>query len=710
MGKNWAIAIGINGYRNLQRLNYAKRDAESVCSFFQQELAFEQVYAFTDNSPPIPTDSGPDIDSQPTYATLRRFLRVRFDEPFLRAGDNLWFFFAGHGVRHEDRDYLMPIDADPGDVERTAIPIHDVTERLRRCGADNVVLLIDACRSGSGRRDGIGIGEERQQGVITLFSCSPRESSYEIEELKQGAFTYVLLESLRLQGEGNCATVERLDQRLRYRVPEISQRYGQPKQTPYGFIEPLTKYHLILLPRTATLRDVEALKVDAFRSENARDLTLAEQLWIRVLMASSGDPDALEGIRRIDRLQQGTSASPPTPRAISTPSRFASGNTGSRATQSPISSPRVSRRQFIQGVIAVGGVGGGITVVRNLFQSNSPEISESKPLPTPSTPSSTEPELPPLPDLLPDVGPREASPTSQAATPTPVEFEIATVNAQGTVVKREKGSIPVFTEDLGQGVKLELSVIPAGTFQMGSPETETEAERLDPESPQHSVNVPAFWMGRYQITQAQWKAVAALPKVNRDLDPDPSSFKGSVGEASRNENRPIEQVSWFNAVEFCDRLSRLTKREYRLPTEAEWEYACRARTTTPFHFGVTITIDLANYNGESYGQAPKGLYRQATIPVGSFKFTNAFGLYDMHGNVWEWCLDHWHDNYNGSPMDGSAWLNKDADENAYRVRRGGSWSNHPWYCRSASRYDGNPRGTVNDIGFRVVCLAPRTLG
>jgi formylglycine-generating enzyme required for sulfatase activity/uncharacterized caspase-like protein len=697
MGKNWAIAIGINGYRNLQRLNYAKRDAESVCSFFQQELAFDQVYAFTDNSPPIPTDNGPDIDSQPTYATLRRFLRVRFDEPFLRAGDNLWFFFAGHGVRHEDRDYLMPIDADPGDVERTAIPIHDVTERLRRCGADNVVLLIDACRSGSGRRDGIGIGEERQQGVITLFSCSPRESSYEIEELKQGAFTYVLLESLRLQGEGNCATVERLDQRLRYRVAEVSQRYGQPKQTPYGFIEPLTKYHLILLLRTATLRDVEALKVDAFRTENVRDLTLAEQLWIRVLMASPGDPDALEGIRRIDRLRQKTPAPPPDPRTISTPPRSASGNMGSRATQFPISSPIVTRRQFIQvasAVVAGGGVGGGITLIRSLSQADSSETSGS-PLPTPSTPSTP---LSASPDPTPSP---TASPTSQGATPTPAEFEIATVNAQGTVVKREKGSIPVFTEDLGQGVKLELSVVPAGTFQMGSPGT--EAGRFNSESPQHSVNVSAFWMGRYQITQAQWKAVAALPKVNRDLYPDPSGFKGS--------NLPVETVSWFDAVEFCDRLSQLTKREYRLPTEAEWEYACRAGTTTPFHFGATITTDLVNYDGSyTYGQAPQGLYRQATTPVGSFKFANAFGLYDMHGNVWEWCLDHWHDNYNGSPTDGSAWLNKDADENVDRVIRGGSWNFDPGGCRSASRLHLNSRVTFYRIGFRVVCLAPRTLG
>jgi uncharacterized caspase-like protein len=299
MGRNWAITIGINGYRNLQPLRYAQRDAESVRDYFSQDLCFEQIYHFSDDSPPISQDYGAEIDSCPTYATLWRFFRVRFEQAFLRAGDNLWFFFAGHGVRHEDRDYLMPIDGDPGDVERTAIPLYYVTERLRRCGADNVILLVDACRSGSGRRDGVGVGEEKQQGVITLFSCSPRESSYEIDELQQGLFTHVLLESLRIQGEGNCATVERLYQRLLYRVPELSQQYQSPRQTPYGFVEPLTKNHLILLPDRATLSDIAVVREDAQDAELEGNIKLAEQLWVRVLAISPADPKALKALRRI---------------------------------------------------------------------------------------------------------------------------------------------------------------------------------------------------------------------------------------------------------------------------------------------------------------------------------------------------------------------------------------------------------------------------
>ena len=199
--------------------------------------------------------------------------------------------------------------------------------------------------------------------------------------------------------------------------------------------------------------------------------------------------------------------------------------------------------------------------------------------------------------------------------------------------------------------------------------------------------------------------MAALPKSERDLEADPANFKG--------DNRPVEQVSWDDAIEFCQRLSKHTGRKYRLPSEAEWEYACRAGTTTPFHFGSTITTDLANYAGVdgenkgktypgSYGQGPKGEYRKQTTEVGRFS-ANAFGLYDMHGNVWEWCLDHWHNTYDGAPTDGSAWLS--SGESNLRLLRGGSWLNGPWYCRSAGRGRLARDYQLYVIGFRLVCAS-----
>jgi formylglycine-generating enzyme required for sulfatase activity len=257
-----------------------------------------------------------------------------------------------------------------------------------------------------------------------------------------------------------------------------------------------------------------------------------------------------------------------------------------------------------------------------------------------------------------------------------------------------------FIEDLGNGIQLEMVMIPSGSFMMGSPETEEGSN--DDERPQHQVTIKAFCLGKYQVTQAQWKAVAAFPQVNKELKLDPSRFKGD-GSTSLTNHRPVEQVSWEDAVEFCDRLSSHTKRQYRLPSEAEWEYACRAGTTTPFHFGETITTDLANYDGNyAYGQGPKGVDRGETTEVGSFGVANNFGLYDMHSNVWEWCQDDWHNDYKGAPIDGSAWLNNEED-NIDKLLRGGSWDNDPGNCRSASRGDYNLDNYASNIGFRVVC-------
>jgi formylglycine-generating enzyme required for sulfatase activity len=257
--------------------------------------------------------------------------------------------------------------------------------------------------------------------------------------------------------------------------------------------------------------------------------------------------------------------------------------------------------------------------------------------------------------------------------------------------------------------------IPGGRFQMGSPDT--EAERMDREGPQHYVDVPEFLMGKYVVTQGQWKAIASRTdlKVELDLKPEPSRFKEQYKGIDRWQ-RPVEEVNWFEAVEFCKRLSKLTGRNYRLPSEAEWEYACRAGTTTPFYFGETITTELVNYDGDyTYGNGPTGEYRKQTIPVGQFP-ANAFGLYDMHGNVGEWCADESHNNYAGAPTDGSVWLNGNKERSPLR---GGSWINNPNNCRSAFRVNCSRRDDHTDYsgfrlswdyaGFRVVCDGGRTL-
>ncbi|MFN6539926.1 MAG: SUMF1/EgtB/PvdO family nonheme iron enzyme [Nostoc sp. EkiNYC01] len=623
MAKNWAIAIGINQYYNLQHLNYAKLDAEAMRDWFEKEVRFDRVFLFTEDSPSIPTS--PPIPTQPTYGNLRRFLRANFEKPLLAPGDNLWFFFAGHGCREADRDYLMLIDSDPGDVEHTAIPVDYVTQRLRRSGADNVVLFLDACRD-EGSRRGEGIGEEHQ-GVVTFYSCSPSQRSYEIEQLQHGSFTQALLDGLRIAGAGNCATVERLDKYLQSRVPTINQTHRKTPQHPYAIAEPATKLHLILLPDYATLTDIATMKLDAYQAEVKKEWELARQLWIRVNVAARGsDMDAIEAFSRIFQPQGESSSPPKNPEPLPNGGRF---------------------------------------------------------------------------------GVSQPAPTAHQAGLQVFPFEMVKVNASGQEVKRESSKAQYFTEDLGNGVSLEMVYIPDGTFMMGTEDEEIERlvqkfkwDGFRTEKPQHEVTVESFFMGKYPITQAQWRRVAALPKVKRDLEADPSRFKG--------DKRPVERVSWNDAVEFCDRLSKYTNKQYRLPSEAEWEYACRAGTTTPFHFGDTITTELANYNGNyTYASEPKGKNRQETTQVGSFP-PNSFGLYDMHGNVWEWCQDSWHESYERAPRDGSAWID---NGNQYQILRGGSWIYYPEVCRCASRYsyDGAERDVINDsIGFRVVCAVGRT--
>jgi formylglycine-generating enzyme required for sulfatase activity len=186
-----------------------------------------------------------------------------------------------------------------------------------------------------------------------------------------------------------------------------------------------------------------------------------------------------------------------------------------------------------------------------------------------------------------------------------------------------------------QALGLILKDIPTGSFLMGSPSD--EAGRYSDEGPQHTVTLPAFRMSDAPITQEQWRWVATnLPQVERPLEPSPSRFQG--------DDRPVERVSWLDAQEFCARLTAATGTKFSLPSEAQWEYACRAGTTTPFNTGESLSHDQANFGGE-VGE---------TTPVRKYA-PNAWGLYDMHGNVWEWCQDSWHASYEGAPTDGSAW-------------------------------------------------------
>ena len=268
------------------------------------------------------------------------------------------------------------------------------------------------------------------------------------------------------------------------------------------------------------------------------------------------------------------------------------------------------------------------------------------------------------------------------------EFEVIVVDVYGQKLEQHRGESLYLSEELGTS-SLQMVVIPSGTFVMGSSGRRTSSNEV----PLHSVTIKPLLMSKYPITKSQWKAVAKLEQVKIPLKLQPSRSGGA--------KHPIVEISWDEAVEFCDRLSQNTGHVYRLPSEAEWEFACRAGTTTPFHFGETITPNLANYDGTfTYHSEPKGENRQKAIDVGSFPFANAFGLFDMHGNVWEWCLDHWHETYDETPTDGRAWFKNTDSRN--RVIRGGSWRNEPKLCRSSSRFFDQADSKSNNISFRVI--------
>jgi formylglycine-generating enzyme required for sulfatase activity len=238
---------------------------------------------------------------------------------------------------------------------------------------------------------------------------------------------------------------------------------------------------------------------------------------------------------------------------------------------------------------------------------------------------------------------------------------------------------------------MKLIRIPAGTFMMGSPRS--EPDRL-PKEELHEVSITRpFYMSIHEVTQAQF---------------------GNAGTAYFGGARhPMENVLWRRAVSFCTRLSNRPEesragRRYRLPTEAEWEYACRAGTTTPFHTGESLSSREANFNGNyPYGGAGEGPYLEMTAPVGSYE-PNAFGLYDMHGNVAEWCADFYDPDYyenspEEDPLGPQLGIVRTDFGGFHMVERGGCWLDDARGCRSAYRFRGNPRARYQIIGFRVVC-------
>jgi formylglycine-generating enzyme required for sulfatase activity len=640
--------------------------------------------------------------------------------------DLLLLYFSGHGLTDDSNHlYFATRLTNKHDFEATAVPASFIQQQSMQCYAKRQIIILDCCYSGAfkqGWQAKAPLDLKRElgaEGRVVLTSSTATQTSFQQEEANLSLYTQYLVEGIEtgaadrdldgqifvrelhdyakakvqeakptmkpdilLDKEGFnilLSKAPRGDRTLDFRqLVEQSARQGEIstyrrdtlrlKQQEWGLTEEAaeTIINSVLEPFRRRLANLERFKTvlqEELNKQFPLDVALENDLrdWQRQVLGLA-DEDVAAIWQQMITEKPGEDASRQQQEA-ERQTQPAAEQQQRQQLQSPSTTRHWTRRQVLKWA-SFGGMGLLVTAIaaslRGLFGNSTVEPIVAPPKDTP--PTATAAKLAGLPLQT-------------------MDFETVTVDERGTVNNRTTKQVNFIKEELGNGISLDLVSLPGGPFTMGSPAKETD--RGSDEAPQRQVKVAAFAMGRYAVTQAQYQAI---------MGRNPSHFKGA--------NRPVEQVSWHEAVEFCTRLSSRTGRTYDLPSEAEWEYACRAGTTTPFYFGETITSDLANYDGNStYGSGPKGVYRQETTEVGRFP-PNAFGLYDMHGNVWEWCLDHYRSTYQGAPMDGSAYLTQ--DKAAARLLRGGSWFFNPMNCRSANRNRLNPASRNYLIGFRVM--------
>jgi len=662
-----ALLIGVSEYEpGLTSLPSAVRDVEAM----RQVLANPEMGGFA--TADITVLPNPDRQTM-ADAIYNLFANRQKDDLVL-------FYFSGHGVVDDSGEFYFATRSTRKDhgrlVPPTAVDAQSVQRWMEQSRSQRQVIMLDSCFSGAfakgvTAKDSGSVNVEQflgGRGRAILTAATSTQYAFAQNGFDLSVYTHYLVEGIRTGGadldDDGSITVDELHTYASGKVKEAS-----PAMTPKFY--PVEEGYKIILakspkddPKLKYRKEVERRAPQGRFTIPARRLlnSLRGQLGLSVEAAEMIEAEVLQPFREYQRKLQ----------------EYEQTLIEALQLENPLSQDALNDLKDYQQHLALLDVDVAPIAAKRLGQF----------FDTPAIDSAT--SLQPQPD-----------PT------TYFEFEVVTVNAKGKEKSRSPGRARFFTEDLGNGVTLNMVAIPAGEFLMGA--TANERFTYDRETPQHRVKVPEFWMGKFAVTQAQWRQVAGWPKVNLALNPDPSNFKAS--------KRPVETVSWFEAMEFCDRLSlfagsRLsvkTSKPYRLPSEAEWEYACRAGTTTPFYFGETITSDLVNYKGTNIygnGNAFEGEDRGQTTKVGAFP-PNGFGLYDMHGNVEEWCADPWHDNYQGAPSDGSVWTTNGNNES--RVLRGGSSSQIPQNCRSASRCYIDLRRTINYLGFRIVCSAPRTL-
>jgi formylglycine-generating enzyme required for sulfatase activity len=620
--------------------------------------------------------------------------------------DLVLLYFSGHGILDEANQFYFSTritrKAQGKLKPTTALPAHEIRDWMEHSKSQRKVIILDSCFSGAFAKgvkikDSGSVNPEQflgGQGTAILTASTSTQYAMTQDGFDLSIYTHYLVEGIRTGGADSdndgMISVEELHEYAKAKVSAAA-----PAMTPefYPFRE---GGHRIVLAKSPTddpgLRYRKVVEQKVYQggfSKLARRLldSLQRSLELGPDIAAAIEAEVckpyLEFQRKLEEYED--------------------------ALMETVQEEAVLDERVLNDLndyqTHLGLRDEDVTTLHDrILQPKLAEAKQTQPAVPQPVPPPSKPFKPNSTTPLPPAQPPEILKPS-AAAPT-FEFETATID-QNLKITRRQGRAEFFREALGDGVELDLVKIPGGKFMMGAAKDKEEA--YSDEYPQHEVAVQSFYLGKYPVTQAQWAAIATLPKIKQDIESDPSHFKGA--------DRPVESISWWEAVEFCERLSQKTGRTYHLPSEAEWEYACRSGTPTPFHFGETITTDLANYHGidrkidkttylGNYGKGPKGVSRKATTPVGQFP-ANGFGLYDMHGNVWEWCADDWHNNYDGAPTDGSAWSSDEKDANC--LLRGGSWDFNPRSCRSAVRNDFTRELRNFNVGFRVRCSAARIL-
>ncbi|MFO0141667.1 MAG: caspase, EACC1-associated type [Aphanizomenon sp.] len=607
-------------------------------------------------------------------------------------GELLLFFFSGHGMINDDNHlYLATCNTAKDNFEATAVDGNFIQAQSRNCYSKRQVLILDACYSGAfangWHTKSIGVDIKKQlgaEGRVVMTSSGATQTSFTQKGATLSLYTQYLVEGIETGAADNDSDGKIHIQEL-HAYAKAKVQAVKPNMKPDIILD--KEAYNILLAYAPKNPEVEYRKLVEQYTQNGElkkvaILVLTEKrkiLEITDAVAEEIEREVLEPFRRrLVNLQ-------------SYKQYFAE----EVEQQYPLNEQTLKiLKDYRQDVLGLRNEDVASTELEIT------SVKETKKLqPQQEQQATTKLRLQEETEALQgQQGQRvaeelrlqqEAERNQFGYQLKTFEFETAELSLKsqllGLVRKPEIKYIPksgkYFTEDLGNGIFLEMVHIPGGTFIMGSPENEEGYNKS--QSPQHEVTVAAFFMGKYLVTQKQWRIVAALPKININLEPEPSHFQG--------DNLPVEGVSWYDTEEFCARLSQKTKKAYRLPSEADWEYACRGRTTTAFYFGKTISPELANYDSQ---------YREKTTEVGIFP-ANPFGLYDMCGNVWEWCEDGWHEDYINATDDGTAWLN---DSNNRRVMRGGSWLIPSENCRSSFRFyaDAGFFG-CNLFGFRVMC-------